>query len=165
MKTFRLSNVCSRGDLPQSQRRKKWSTPSTARTAENIECFDNFLLKMTEDLHFLMNKYLSLKNECVRSDRSTSKHMLLAIAVLIFNGPLLANLIIFDTYLNLNAAVSVNIAWKCTWHKFKLEITECNAACLSLVHIYLRYVGGLLSLAVQPNNSQKNTCINSCKQW
>ena len=27
---------------------------------------------------------------------------------------------------------------------------------LSLVHIYLRYVGELLSLAVQPNNSQKN---------
>jgi hypothetical protein len=30
---------------------------------------------------------------------------------------------------------------------------------LSLVHLYLRYVGGLLSLAVQPNNSQKNVCI------
>jgi hypothetical protein len=34
----------------------------------------------------------------------------------------------------------------------------------SLVHIYLLYVSGLLSLEVQLNNSQKNVCINSCKQ-
>jgi hypothetical protein len=32
-----------------------------------------------------------------------------------------------------------------------------------LVHMYLRYDGGLLSLAVQPNNSQNNVCINCCK--
>jgi hypothetical protein len=32
----------------------------------------------------------------------------------------------------------------------------------SLVHMYLRYIGGLLSLEVQPNNSQKNVCSNSC---
>jgi hypothetical protein len=32
-----------------------------------------------------------------------------------------------------------------------------------LVHMYLRYDGGLLLLAVQPNNSQNNVCINCCK--
>jgi hypothetical protein len=50
------------------------------------------------------------------------------------------------------------------WMKGIIHASKITVFCflpLKLVRIYLRYVGGLLSLAVQPNNSQKNVCINS----
>jgi hypothetical protein len=55
------------------------------------------------------------------------------------------------------------------WMKGIIHASKITVFCflpLKLVRIYLRarYVGGLLSLEVPPNNSQKNVCINSCKQ-
>ena len=47
--------------------------------------------------------------------------------------------------------------FRCILHE-QIKVVKENP---SLVHIYLLYVGKLLSLAVQPNNSQKNVCINT----
>jgi hypothetical protein len=49
--------------------------------------------------------------------------------------------------------------------------TFVSACCIPLkpVHIYLRYMSAGRQYChqqyIQPNNSQNNVCINSCKQW